>query len=83
VDVLFRVFLTSALARGEWSASCSGRFTAGERTPPPSTHWIGGWVDLRRRVEEKILDPTGTRTATSLSSRQSLYRRLEYDGATG
>jgi hypothetical protein len=28
-------FLTSTLDRGEWSASHSGRFTAGERTPLP------------------------------------------------
>jgi hypothetical protein len=28
--------------RGEWSASCPGRFTPRERDP--GTHWIGGWV---------------------------------------
>jgi hypothetical protein len=36
------VFLTSALAAGESSASRPGRFTPGERAP--GTHWIGGWV---------------------------------------
>jgi hypothetical protein len=45
VDVYIHIFLTSALAGGEWSTSRPGRFTAGERTP--STHWIGGWVDPR------------------------------------
>jgi len=30
---------------GEWSASCSGCFTSGERAP--GTHWIGGSVGLR------------------------------------
>jgi hypothetical protein len=43
VDVQINLFLTSALAGGEWSASRSGRFTPGERAS--GTHWIGGWVD--------------------------------------
>jgi hypothetical protein len=41
VDVSIHIFLTSALIRGEWSASCTGRFTPGG--PAPGTHWIGGW----------------------------------------
>jgi hypothetical protein len=36
-------FLTSALDRGEWSASQTTRITPGERAP--GTHWMGGWVD--------------------------------------
>jgi hypothetical protein len=53
------IFLTSALVGGEWSASRPGR----------RTHWIGDWVDPRaRRGEEKILDPTGTRTPDPRSS---------------
>jgi hypothetical protein len=44
VDVQIHIFLTSALAGGEWSASRTGRFTPrftpGERAP--GTHWIGG-----------------------------------------
>jgi hypothetical protein len=62
VDVLINIFLTSALAGGEWSASCPARFTSGERTTV--IHWIGGWVDLRGGLDdmEKILDPTRTRT---------------------
>jgi hypothetical protein len=43
VDVWIRLFLTSALVGGEWSASPSGSFTPGERAP--CTHWIGGWLD--------------------------------------
>jgi hypothetical protein len=43
VDIYIHIFLTSALAGGEWSASHSGRFTPGERTP--GTHLIGDWVD--------------------------------------
>jgi hypothetical protein len=68
VDVLIHIFLTSALAGGEWSASRPGRFSGGERAP--STHWIGGWVDPRAGLDdvEKILDPTGTRTPTPRSS---------------
>jgi hypothetical protein len=37
--------LTSALVRGEWSASCPCRFNPGERAP--GTHWLGGWMGLR------------------------------------
>jgi hypothetical protein len=45
VGVYIHIFLISALARGEWSASCSCRFTPGEGIP--GTHWTGGWVDPR------------------------------------
>jgi hypothetical protein len=37
-------FLISALDVGEWSATCPGPFTPGERAL--CTHWIGGWVGL-------------------------------------
>jgi hypothetical protein len=37
VNVWVHIFLTSALAGGEWSASRFCRFT-------PGTYWIGGWV---------------------------------------
>jgi hypothetical protein len=37
VEVKFHEFLTSALEKGEWSASLPG-----ERAP--GTHCIGGWV---------------------------------------
>jgi hypothetical protein len=43
VDVQNHIFLTSALAGGEWSASRPGSFTPGEKAP--GTQWIGGWVD--------------------------------------
>jgi hypothetical protein len=35
VDVEIHIFFTSALAGGEWSASCSGRFTPGIGAPVP------------------------------------------------
>jgi hypothetical protein len=40
MDVQIHIFLTSALVRGEWSASRLDRFTPGERIP--DTHLIGG-----------------------------------------
>jgi hypothetical protein len=58
------IFLTSALAGHEWSASCPCHLNPGERSP--GTHWRGSWVDPRAGLEkvEKILDHTRTRTPT-------------------
>jgi hypothetical protein len=50
VALHIHIFLTSALAGGEWSASRSGRFTRGERAP--GNHWIGGWVDPKVGLDE-------------------------------
>jgi hypothetical protein len=50
VDVLIHIFLTSALAGGEWSASRPCRFTSGERVP--NTHWTGGWVGPRTGLDD-------------------------------
>jgi hypothetical protein len=62
VDISVRIFFTSALGGGEWSASCPCRFTPGERAH--GTHWTGGWVGPRAGLddmeERKILDLTGT-----------------------
>jgi hypothetical protein len=51
MDVQIHIFLTSALAGGEWSASHPGRFTLWERAP--GTHWIGNkmkgrlfWIEI-------------------------------------
>jgi hypothetical protein len=41
VDVEIHIFLTLALAGGEWSASCPGHFTLGEQPP---------WYPLERRL---------------------------------
>jgi hypothetical protein len=49
VDVLIRIFFTSALTGVQWSASHPGRLTA-ERAP--GTHWIGGWVDTRAGLDD-------------------------------
>jgi hypothetical protein len=50
--------LTSALDRGEWSASRPGRFIPRERVP--GTHWIGGSVGPRA-----VLDAAVKRKITS------------------
>jgi hypothetical protein len=49
VDIWTQIFLTSALAGGEWSASRPGRFIPGERAR--GTHWIGGWADARAGLD--------------------------------
>jgi hypothetical protein len=69
VDAKVRVLLTSVLVGDEWSASRPGRFTA-------HNYQIGDWVGPTAGLDavEIILDPTGTRTPTSWSSSQSLYR---------
>jgi len=43
---------TSALDRGEWSASCPGCFTPMERAP--GTHWMGGWVGPRAVLDTVV-----------------------------
>jgi hypothetical protein len=50
MDEWIHIFLTSALAGVEWSASHRGRFTAEEIVP--GTYSIGGWVDPRTRVDD-------------------------------
>jgi hypothetical protein len=42
--------MTSVLVEGELSASCPGRFTSRERAL--GTHWIGGWVGPRARLDD-------------------------------
>jgi hypothetical protein len=60
VGVWTHIFLSSALAAGERSASRPGRFTPDERAP--GIYWIVGWVDPRASLDdmEKTLDLTGT-----------------------
>jgi hypothetical protein len=50
VDIWIHVCLTSALVRGEWSASRPSRFTPGERAL--GMHWIGGWVGPRTGLDD-------------------------------
>jgi hypothetical protein len=49
VNIQIHIFLTSALAGGEWSVSLPCHFTPGERAP--GTHWIGGWVNPRADMD--------------------------------
>jgi hypothetical protein len=74
------IFLMSALAGGEWSASRPGLFTPGEGAY--GTHWIGGWVDPRAGLDD--LEKRKFLTIPVLELRpldrrvrsQSLYRLL-------
>jgi hypothetical protein len=50
MDVWIHIFLTLALAGGEWSASRPGHFIPEEGSP--GTHWIGGWVDPRAGLDD-------------------------------
>jgi hypothetical protein len=50
VDVYIQIFLTLALAGGEWSASRLSRLNSGERVS--GTHWLWGWVDLRAGLDD-------------------------------
>jgi hypothetical protein len=50
VDIWIHIFLISALAGGERSASRHNRFTPGEKFP--HTHGIGGWVDRRAGLDD-------------------------------
>jgi hypothetical protein len=61
VHVEVQIFLTSALAGCEWSASCTGRFSPGESVT--GTNWIGGWVTPEPfwMTWRKFLTPPGLR----------------------
>jgi hypothetical protein len=62
VDVYIHVFLTSALIRGEWSASRCGRsYYLGKNPQYTLNRRLGGPQSrFGQCEEEKILDPTGT-----------------------
>jgi hypothetical protein len=54
-EVQLRPFVTLALDRGKWSASCPDRFTPGERaTPYPLNMRLGGPQNRSRRFGEEI-----------------------------
>jgi hypothetical protein len=84
VDVQSHIFLTSALAGSEWSASLPGSFTPGERAP--GTYWIGSSVGPRAGLEEvekrKFLTLPGLelRPLSRPTRSQSLYR-IRYSGS--
>jgi hypothetical protein len=83
VDVYIDIFVTSALAGGEWLALRPGRFTPAAITP--GTHCIRGWVNLRAGLDDvekrKFLTLLGLelRPLGRPAHSQSLYR-LRYPG---
>jgi hypothetical protein len=78
------IFLTSALAGGEWSASRPCRFNP--RESAPGIHLTGGWVGPIAGLDdvEKILTLPGLelRLLDRPARSQSLYR-LRYPGSGG
>jgi hypothetical protein len=77
-------FLTSALVRGEWSASRHFRFTSGERDP--GNLWIGGRVDpnsgLNNVEKRKFLTLTGLELRPlGRPARGQSLNRLRYPGS--
>jgi hypothetical protein len=64
VDVQIHIFLTAALVGGEWSASCPSHFTPRGKSPlyPLDRRFGGPKSQSGQHGEEKILDPTVTRT---------------------
>jgi hypothetical protein len=50
VDIEIHIFLTSAPAGGEWSASRPSPFTPRERDP--GTRWIGGLLNRRAVLDD-------------------------------
>jgi hypothetical protein len=79
VDVYLHIFLTSALAGGEWSASRTSCFTFGEGSPQyPLDMRLGGPQSRSGGCgDEKILHPTGTQTST-FSVVQPIASRYTY-----
>jgi hypothetical protein len=83
VDVYIHIFLTSALAGGEWSASRPGLITPGESAR--GTHWIGGLVNNRAGMDDVgkrrflTLPRLELRPFVRPALSQSLYR-LRYTG---
>jgi len=69
VEVKLHAFLISVLHGCEWSASCTGRCTSGERHH--GAHWIGDWVrprpGLPRWRREKFLPLPGNKPRSSRS----------------
>jgi hypothetical protein len=79
VDVYIHIFLTSALAGGEWSASRPGRFTPEETAH--GIHWTGGWVYNLEKRKFLTLPGLELRPLSRPARCQSLYR-LRYPGST-
>jgi hypothetical protein len=75
VEVYLRSFLTSALDRGEWSASRPGRFTSDGEAP--GTLRIGGSEGVGPRADLDVLERRNRR----VSSRVAEYCLLKKSAA--
>jgi hypothetical protein len=73
------IFLTSAIAGVERSASRPGRFTPGEKAP--GTHWIGAWVDYLEKRKFLTLPGLELQPLRRPARSKSLYR-LRYPGSS-
>jgi hypothetical protein len=72
VDVEIHIFLTSALAGGEWSAARPVHLN-------PDIHWIGGWVDPRAGLDDVVnLPGLELRTLGRPARSPSLYRLIHH-----
>jgi hypothetical protein len=76
------LFLTSALAGGEWSGPRPCRFSPRER----GTHWIGGWVGHRAGLDDvekrKFLTLPGLEVRPlGRPARSPSLHRLRYAGS--
>jgi hypothetical protein len=76
VDVLIHVFLTLALAAGEWSTSRLDRFTPGERVP--YTHLTGDWVGPRSDLDYMKKNPYRDWNADSSAVQPLVSRRTDW-----
>jgi hypothetical protein len=56
VDIQILIFLTSALVRGDWSASRSGRLTPGKEHPVPIVIFYMGMWNVAYYINETIYD---------------------------
>jgi hypothetical protein len=80
VHVHRHVFLASALAGGEWSASRPGGLTPGERLP--HTNLMGGWLGPRtglNDVERTKIWPLPRLENVIVGKGEHNYRSLSYN----
>jgi hypothetical protein len=83
VDVWIHIFLTSALAGGEWSASRPGRFTPGGNNPRyPLDRRLGGPQSRSGRRREMKVSPLSGPELRPLghAARSQSLNRLRYPG---
>jgi hypothetical protein len=55
-------FYTAALEGVSGQRHASATLSPGKRSPPPGTHWVGGWVGLRAGLVTEAIASAGDRT---------------------